>query len=176
MQTIKEKLAAAKVLDKIINAKGRFVKAAWKSNPAPAAAFKQSVVLEKHTVGVVQAGVEFQNLSAVKDAIAAGERGEVQPLPWGEWYVDGSGKSYYPYIIVHKDAEYLRLYPSQGFNHKVTSTFYVNGEVVDKTKFAEYLTPSEAKKLLSPSEDDIPLCFTIKAENVMGLPEDVSDA
>lgn len=166
MQTIKEKLAAAKVLEKIINAKGKFVKAAWKSNPTPAAAFKQSVVLEKHTVGVVQAGVEFQNLSAVKEAIAAGERGEVQSLPWGVWSV-------YPYIIEHKDAEYIRLYPSGGLGHIPKVTYFVNGEVVEKAKFAEYLTPSDAKKILGGADEERPLCFTIKAENIMGLPQDL---
>jgi hypothetical protein len=166
MATIKETLAAAKVLEKIINAKGRFVKAAWKSNPKPAAAYKSSVVLEKHTVGVVQAGIEFQNLSAVKDAIAAGERGEVQPLPWGQWSV-------YPYIIEHKEAEYIRLYPSGGFGHVPKTTYYVNGDVVEKSKFAEYLTPSEAQKLIGGGDEDRPLCFTIKAENIMGLPEDL---
>lgn len=165
MPTIRETLAAAKVLEKIIGAKGRFVKAAWKSNPKPAAAFK-SFVLEKHTVGVVQAGIEFQNLSAVKDAIAAGERGEVQPLPWGTW-------SMYPYIIEHKDAEYIRLYPSGGLGHVPKTTYFVNGEVVAKDKFAEYLTPSDAKKVLGGGDEERPLCFTIKAENIMGLPEDL---
>lgn len=165
MATIKETIAAAKVMDKIINAKGRFVKAAWKSNPKPAAAFK-TVVLEKHTVGVVQAGVEFQNLSAVKEAIAAGERGEVQPLPWGEW-------SMYPYIIEHKGSEYVRLYPSGGAGHVPKTTYYANGEVVSKEVFATFLTPSDAKKVLGGADEERPLCFSVKAENIMGLPEDL---
>ncbi len=168
MATIKETLAAAKVLEKIMNAKGRFVKAAWKSNPTPAAAFKSSVVLEKHTVGVVQAGVEFQNLSAVKDAIAAGERGEVQSLPWGQW-----AEGMYPYVITHKEKEYIRLYPSGGLGHVPKTTYFVNGEVVEKSKFAEYLTPSEAKKVIGGGDEERPLCFTIKAENIMGLPQDL---
>lgn len=171
-KTIQETIAAAKIMEKILNAKGRFVKAAWKSNPKPAAAHK-NVLLEKRTVSVVQAGVEFQNLSAVKDAIASGERGEVQELPWGQWQVDSNGKSMYPYVIVHKDAEYIRLYPSNGFNHTPKATYLVDGAEVDKATFATFLTPSEAKKLLDPEER--PLCFTIKAENVMGLPEEVDE-
>ena len=43
------------------------------------------------------------------------------------------------------------------------------GNVVDKQTFATYLTPSDAKKLLDP--ETTPLCFTIKAENVLGEPE-----
>ena len=173
MQT--KTIDASSVRDKILNAKGNFVKAAWKSNPKPAAAHK-NVLLEKKTVAVVQAGVNYANLSAVKDAISAGERGEVQELPWGLWYQDRlTGKSWFPYVIEHKDELYLRLYPSQGLNHKTQSVFYVNGEEVTKEKFAEYLTASEAKKLLEPKEEDRPLCFTIKLQNLIDLPQEVEE-
>jgi hypothetical protein len=166
---------AATVRNKILNAKGSFVKASWKSNPSPAAAYKKDgVLLEKHTVAVVQAGVNYANLSSVKDAIASGERGPVEELPWGQWYFDKlQNKSWFPYVIEHKDELYLRLYPSQGNNHKASSVFYVNGEQVDKAEFAKYLTPSESKKLLDPSEEDKPLCFTIKLKNLLDLPSDV---
>ena len=66
----------------------------------------------------------------------------------------------------------MRLYPSQGFNHIPKSTYYVNGEEVGKEEFSKYLTPSEAKKLLNP-EDSRPLCFTIKMENIMGVPVEI---
>ena len=170
---MQNKIDAGAVRDKILNAKGNFVKAAWKSNPSPAAAFKKDgVLLEKHTVAVVQAGVNYANLSAVKDAIAAGERGEVQELPWGEWYKDPlTGKDWFPHVITHKDEFYLRLYPSEGNNHRTKSVFYVNGEEVTKEDFAKYLTPSESKKLLDPEEK--PLCFTIKLKNLLDLPQDV---
>lgn len=173
MTTNNKQLNAASVRDKILNAKGSFVKAAWKSNPKPAAAFK-NILLEKNTVAVVQAGVNFANLSSVKDAIAAGERGEVQELPWGQWYFDKlSQKSWFPHVIEHKDELYLRLYPSQGNNHKARSVFYADGKEVTKEEFAGYLTNSEAKKLLDPSPDDVPLCFTIKLNNLLDLPQDV---
>lgn len=173
MNTTNKQLDAASVRDKILNAKGNFVKAAWKSNPKPAAAFK-NVLLEKNTVAVVQAGVNYANLSSVKDAIAAGERGEVQELPWGAWYQDKlTGKSWFPYVIEHKDELYLRLYPSQGNNHKTQSVFYVDGEEVTKNEFARYLTNSEAKKLLDPKPEDTPLCFTIKLNNLLDLPQDI---
>jgi len=166
-------LSADAIRDKILNSKGQFVKASWKSNPKPAAAHK-NMLLEKHTVAVVQAGVNYANLSAVKEGIANGERGEVQELPWGEWYVDRlTKKSWFPYVIEHKDQLYIRLYPSTAGNHIPNSTFYVNGELVDKEEFAKYLTPSEAKKLLDPTEEDRPLCFTIKADNILDIPQDV---
>lgn len=174
MNTTSQSLSADQVKDKILNTKGSFVKVSWRSNPTPAAAYKKDgVVLEKHTTGVVRAGINYANLSAVKQGIEDGERGEVQELPWGQWKVDENGKSLFPYIIEHKDEEYIRLYPSEGNNHRCISTFYVNGEPVDKEDFAKYLTPSESKKLLEPTEDDKPLCFTIKAKNILGIPVDV---
>lgn len=181
MTTTTNPLSAEAIRNKILSCKGQFVKASWKSNPAPAASFKkEGVILEKHTVAVVQAGVNYANLSAVKEGIASGERGEVGELPFGQWYVDPlTQKSWFPHVITHrpkgseKDQFYLRLYPSNANNHIPKSIYYVNGEVVDKKKFAEYLTPSEARKITDPKEDDKPLCFTIKLENIIDLPEDV---
>jgi len=170
------KLDAASVRDKILNAKGNFVKAAWKSNPKPKAEFK-NILLEKQTVAIVRSGINYANLSAVKDAIAAGERSEeIGELPWGSWYYDKlSDKSWFPYVIEHNDELYLRLYPSDGNNHKANSVFYVEGNEVTKDVFASYLTNSEAKKLLEPTEEDKPLCFTIKLKNLLDLPEEIAD-
>lgn len=182
MTTTNKQITANDIRDKILNSKGQFIKASWKSNPSPAATFKKDgVILEKHTVAVVQSGVQYQNLSAVKDAIEAGERSEtIGELPFGQWYIDPlTKKNWYPYVISHtpkgsdKEQLYIRLYPSNAGNHIPKSTYYVNGEVVDKLKFAEYLTPSEARKILDPKEEDRPLCFTIKADNILDLPQEV---
>ncbi len=171
--TTNKQITADDIRNRILNSRGQFIKASWKSNPPPAASFKkEGVILEKRTVAIVQSGVQFCNLSAVKNAIEAGERSEVGELPWGSWKVI-DGVSQYPYIIEHKGIDYIRLTPSQAGNHIPKSTYYVNGEIVDKAKFAEYLTSSEAKKLLNPTDEDRPLCFTIKAENILDIPEDV---
>lgn len=167
MTTTTTSLTADQILDRILNTKGSFVKAHWKSNPKPAAAHK-SVLLEKITSAVCRAGIDYANLGVVKDAINNGERGEVESLPWGEW-------KKFPYIIEHKGVEYIRLYPSDGTNHFPTSNYFVNGEKVTKEDFAQYLTPSEAKKLLEPNDDDRPLCFTVKRENILGT-EDVTES
>jgi hypothetical protein len=168
-------ITANDVRNKILAAKGSFVKASWKSEPKPAAAHK-GILLEKHTTAVVQAGVNFANLSAVKQGIADGTRDEVGELPWGEWYVDPlTQKSWFPHVITHKDELYLRLYPSNGYNHTPKSIFFVGGVEVDKATFASYLTPSEAKKLLNPTDEDRPLCFTIKSKNILDIPEEVED-
>lgn len=165
-------ITAAEVRDKILNAKGSFVKASWKSNPKPAAKHKD-VLLEKHTTAVIQAGVDYANLSSVKMAIENGERGEVQELPWGQWYVDPiTQKSWFPYIIEHKDEYYIRMTSSKGNNHRPKSVYFVNGEETDKDTFASYLTASDAKKLLEPTEDDKPV-FNIKLKNLLDIPQDV---
>jgi hypothetical protein len=166
-------ITAASVREKILNAKGNFVKASWKSNPKPAAAHK-NVLLEKHTVAVVQAGVDFANLSSVKQGIADGTRDAVGELPWGKWYVDPlTQKEWFPHVIEHNNALYLRLYPSTASNHTAKSVFYVDGKEVTKAVFASYLTASEAKKITQPSDEDKPLCFTIKLENLLDIPQDV---
>ncbi len=168
-------ITASDIRNKLLSAKGNFVKASWKSEPKPAAAHK-GILLEKHTTAVVQAGVNFANLSSVKQGIADGTRDEVGELPWGQWYTDKlTGKSWFPHVIEHKDELYLRLYPSNGFNHTPKSIFFVEGKEVDKDTFASYLTPSEAKKLLNPSDEDRPLCFTIKSKNILDIPEEVED-
>ena len=151
-------LTADTVLNNILASKGGFVKVMWKSQPKPAAKFKGKN-LEKITDAVCRAGIDFANLSPVKEGIESGERGEVESLPWGEW-------KQFPYIIEHKGAEYVRLYPSTNPDQRAKSNFFVDGVKVDKETFASYLTPSAAKKLLEP--EDAPLCFTIKECNILG--------
>lgn len=153
-------LSSQQVLERIMDTKGSFVKVYWKSNPKPAAVFK-NVELQKVTSAVCRAGIDYANLSVVKEGIASGERGPVQELPWGSWLV-------FPYTITHKDETYVRLYPSSNSKQIASSQYYVNGTEVTKEQFASYLTNSEAKKLLEPTEEDKPLCFTVKQSNILG--------
>ena len=169
MNTKSNSVSAEIITDKILNSKGNFVKASWKSNPTPAASFKkEGVILEKHTVSVVRAGINYANLSAVKNAIEDGERGEVEELPWGRW-------DKFPYTIKHtskgsdEEVTYIRLYPTDNSNHSTKSMYFMNGAEVSKELFASYLTPSESRKLLEPTEKDRPLCFTIKYDNILDI-------
>ena len=155
MKTTTQSLTAQEILDRILSAKGQFVKAVWKSNPTSAAAHKKAgIVLEKHTSALCRAGINFANLSSVQQGIEEGTRGEVQELPWGQWKV-------FPYIIEHKEAEYIRLYPTDS---KCETLYYVNGVEVDRNAFSAYLTPSDAAKMTSGEK---PECFTIKRENIL---------
>jgi hypothetical protein len=117
------------------------------------------VAVHLRDIGVFRAGINFANLGSVKDAIANGERGAVQPLPWGEW-------QQFPYVIKHKESFYLRLYPAK--NARVETTYLVNGQITTKADFDSYLTPSDAK---SPDKFE---CFTVKCENVIALCDDIT--
>lgn len=157
-----QSLTANEILSNFFKGKGQFMRAAWKSNPKPAAAFK-NVTLEKRTTTIVRSGLDFANLSSVKAGIESGDRGEVGSLPFGEW-------AYFPYLIKYEKEGntnyYLRMYPTDSIP---TVRYFVNNEEISKDVFARYLTPSEAKKLTGDKEK--PECFTIKMENVLSTEE-----
>ena len=133
---------------------GQFRTVTFKSNPKPAAAFK-GVSLEKVTSMVVRTGVDFSNLTSVKDGIANGERGEVQSLPWGSWVK-------FPFIISHKGEEFVRL--TLAANSKPSTTFKVDGVEVSREEFVKFLTPSDAKGSDKPLE-----VITIKFKNLISI-------
>ena len=139
-------------VDRFLSSKGQFVTVNFTSEKKPAAKFK-GVSLVKIVAGIFRAGVNFANLASVKDGIASGERGPVQPLAWGDWL-------HFPYVITHKGGLYYRLYPVPSSRMSVTYT--VDGAEVDRDTFLGYLTPSERAKAES---GDVPECITVKAEN-----------
>jgi hypothetical protein len=146
-------MKSEKILSRILNCKGQYISLNIKSEPKPAASYKD-VRLEKHTSSKFRAGIEFQNLKSVKDAIESKERGEVQPLPWGQW-------KKYPYIIEHKEKEYIRLYPAVNSSSGTEVKYIVDGNEVDKSTFNKYLKPSDVAK-----QGTTPECFCVAIENV----------
>jgi hypothetical protein len=158
-----QSLTANEILSKFFKGKGQFMRAAWKSNPKPAAAFKDTI-LEKRTTTIVRSGLSFSNLSSVQEKIENGERSpEIGPLPFGEWVIPN-------YLIKYDKGGvtnyYLRMYPTDSIP---VVRYFVNGDETPKDVFATYLTPSEAKKLTGEKEK--PECFTIKMENVLSTEE-----
>lgn len=147
-------------IEQLRSRKGKFTKLAFKSNPKPAAASKGRN-LEKLTTGTFRVGLDYSNLGAVKESIHAGERGEVQQLPWGEW-------AEFPILIKHKDKHYARLYPVHKRDESgklipspdsLNVAYFVDGVQVTKGEFEQHLTPSQRK----PSHSD---CFTIALDNL----------
>jgi len=109
------------------------------------------VAVVKRSRLFVTAGTEFKNRREVREAIEAGERGEVQPLKWGAWV-------WYPYVIGHTPksgflsgqyVEYVRAYPPSeaqlaSFNLSPSVQFYANGQAITREQAIEFCG-SEAK-------------------------------
>jgi hypothetical protein len=130
--------------------KGQFLACEWTSEPKPLALHKGKV-LRKFSKATVRTGVEFRNLSSVKEAIEAGEREEVGSLPWGEWMV-------YPYIITHKANEYIRLTLTEGC--PIASRYEVDGVEVDASTFYAMLPKQSGER---------PAVLTVKVANLVRL-------
>jgi hypothetical protein len=141
--------------------KGQFIRLRYKSVPTStlsASSRKAGVMLEKETEGVFRTGVNYANLSAVKEAIEAEERGEVQPLPKGQtWAV-------FPWVIkTDKGGELLRITVAEGQFPKVV--YKVNGVEVSKENYESHLVASARSK----ERDEPLLVFTIKSENLLSV-------
>ena len=143
-------------LDGFFDNKGQFISAIFRSEKKPAAIHK-GTLLEKRIEGVFRAGIDFGNLGSVKDGIANGERGEVQPLPFGEWLK-------FPYLIQYKETQYVRLYPTKNCVLKVQ--YLVNGVDSTKENFLSFLTPSDKAKA---ENGERPECITVKVSNLIKL-------
>mgnify|MGYP006305930805 CR=1 FL=1 len=140
-------------LEKLFSTKGQFLSAKWQSN-VPTSAKHKDVTILKVTEAVVRAGINFSNLTSVKTAIENNERGEVQPLKWGQWIK-------FPYLIGHKDKKYVRLYPSKNNMPKVK--YFLNGIEVKKAILQQYLTPSKWNDINTKKDVE---CFSVSEENI----------
>lgn len=135
--------------------KGQFITLAFKSEPKPSKDSKGKVLV-KETKGIFRTGINYANLSPVKEAIEAGERGEVGSLPWGEWAV-------FPLVIVNGDKQYLRITTSPF--HRPSVRYSVDGVEVSKEHFESHLSPSNRSK----PEDKPVLVFNINSENLVSV-------
>lgn len=153
--------ADALSLVRALTTPGEFVPAVWQTTVRPAAAHRDRVLV-KVTHAVIEVGTPFKDLAEVKAAIAAGKRGEVGSLPWGEWVEDGAG-----YIIGHtnKDGKY-REYLRANLAHAgvVSVTCYVDGAEVDRETFDSYVVPSQRA-----GAKDMPLTVTIPLASIRSL-------
>ena len=148
---------ANEIISQVESRRGRHVKVTWQ-RVAKVLNGASSLLIVKRTSAWVRSGIDYANLNVVKEGIANGERGEVQPLPWGEWIQ-------FPFIIGHKGTEYVRLYPATFDNLKPEVEWSINGRPASYESCEQYLLSSEKRK----DEDDRPLCFTVKAESVIDI-------
>ena len=150
---------ATEIISQIESRRGRHVKVTWQ-RPAKLLKAAESIVVSKRTSAWVRSGIDYANLSVVREGIANGQRDEVQPLPWGEWIQ-------FPFIIGHKGTEYVRLYPASFDNLRPEVEWSINGRPSTYEKVEQYLVSSEKQK----GREDQPLCFTVKAESVIDIEE-----
>jgi hypothetical protein len=133
---------------------GAFQSLTWQTSPKPAAAHKGRVLI-KQTTMVCRTGVEYPNIASVAMRLAEeGRSADDLTLPWGEWAM-------YPYLIVHKGCEYLRVSPAVGARPR--STYTVDGAEVDAETFYGFLPPSARPKPGEPG----PEVLTIKVGNLI---------
>jgi len=127
--------------------------------------FNGTHIVSKQVLARVRAGIDYANLGTVKDAIANGEREEVQPLPWGEWLQ-------FPYAIGHtrKDGaynEYVRFYPpvlKAGSEVKKPQVqWYLDGVPTTYASVEPMLLASD-----KPTEE-VPACFNVNVENIVAV-------
>jgi hypothetical protein len=118
-------------------------------------AFASSKVT-KVTKLVIRGGIEYDNIGVVKEGREDGTLpSENAGLPWGEW-------AEFPLHITHKGTDYARFYPASGISFTPKVTYFLDGLEVPKDQIQSICLASEF-----PSRDEEPLCFTIKAENVL---------
>lgn len=138
------------------NHKGQHLNACWKRQLKTRA--DVASIVEKRVCCYVRAGINYANLSAVRDGIATGEREAVEKLPWGEW-------AEFPFTLTHKGADYIRLYPSSFPNlQRKEVTYFIDGAESTVEKAKELCLASEFR-----DREEAPLCFTIKTENIVYL-------
>ena len=153
-------MTATEILNSIRHHPGAMMRVVIES-PVPTLKSVQGVTVVKRSELFVTAGTEFANRKDVREAIEAGERGQVGPLPWGVW-------AEYPFIIAHKGNEYVRLYPPseaqlEHFNLAPKATFFANGQEISREQAIEFCG-SKAK-----SDDSRHDAFAVNAANIVAI-------
>lgn len=126
---------ATQIMERVFGHSGQMMRVVIES-PVPTLKSVDGVTVIKRSVCYVTAGTEFANRKDVREAIESGERGEVGPLPWGEWIQ-------HPFVIGHKGQEYVRLFPPTDaqlahFNLSPQVEFIANGATISRERAIEY--------------------------------------
>lgn len=136
--------------------KGANLKATWEKPLKTRKGVSNNIT--KRTAIVVRGGVDYDNIGVVQEKRENGELpSENAGLPWGQWVN-------FPYHIEHKGTDYARFYPASGIKFTPHVQYFIDGVETDKATIQPLCLASEF-----PVRDEEPLCFTIKAENVVSL-------
>ena len=136
--------------------KGSNLKATWEKPLKTRKGIDNKIT--KRTALVVRGGVDYDNIGLVQEKRENGELpSENAGLPWGQWVN-------FPYHIEHKGTDYARFYPASGIKFVPQVQYFLDGVETDKATIQPLCLASEF-----PVRDEEPLCFTIKAENVISI-------
>jgi len=157
---------ASEVLATILNCKGSHVSVRYQTFDKPRKESKKTGVVELKRVvkGAFRAGLEFQNLTEIKEAIAAGERGEIKPRKWGVY-------TKFPFILEHKGEEYVALYPATGgFIQRPKTAYFVNGEETDRATYNAHLTDSKQAEKEQEAKGEVAIHpLDLKVSNLLDI-------
>ena len=139
------------LIRKVLSKTGQFAGFLWVRPVKTRKGVNAEVVKIVRCVG--RLGVDY---SKRKEVIAARESGELpstpQPLPWGAWLL-------FPYLITHKDALYVRIYPVEGRMPKVI--YKIDGRIASKAEAQALCLASEFGEV-----NDRIGCMTLRAESL----------
>ena len=142
-----------KMLDKFLSKKGQICGLTMEKKLKTKKSF--SGVITKRTKMTVRAGVQYDNITAVKEARETGELpAENAGLPWGQWKI-------YPYVIEHNGKNYLRFSKLNG--GQIETQYYLDGKEVKKSEIESFALASEFK-----TSGDFEV-FSVSEENVKEL-------
>lgn len=145
----------ATILANVLDKKGQFGRATWRKTLKTRKG-NEALHIEKVTDMSMRAGIDYDNMKAVKEKRESGELpAENAGLPFGSWVA-------FPYLIEHNGTHYIRLYPNTG--GKVETAYFLNGESTTLDEVKQFLLASEL-----PKPGNRPDCITVKLENITEL-------
>jgi hypothetical protein len=125
--------------------------------------------VEKITSIVVRGGIDYENMGIVQEKREDGSLpSENAGLPWGTW-------AEFPLHIEHKGTDYARFYPASGINvatgepFKPEVTYLIDGVEVPSGVEGWMRVRSLCLASEFPKRVSEPLCFTVKADNVLSI-------
>lgn len=144
------------LIEKFLSRKGQFAGILW-NRPVKTRKEFAHLTVTKSVRCVAQVGVNYDNRASVQEARESGALpAENAGLPWGQWEI-------FPFIVAHKGAQYLRIYPVSGRSPRVV--YRVNGSIVSPDTVREMALASEF-----PSAPREPFtCFTVRADSVTAV-------
>lgn len=141
-------------LETFLSRKGQFAGLIW-SRPLKTRKEFAGLSVTKSVRCVAQVGVNYDNRASVQAARESGAApAENAGLPWGQWKI-------FPFVITHKGADYLRIYPVANRAPKVI--YRIDGAIVSKEDARKVCLASEF------SESAAHACFTVNAASVLAV-------